>query len=293
MKQKRVILCLAVLLSMSAMVFANASVKVSEDPNYEHVFYYRYGQPTPLWWDTINDWEKIGDANYSNFFTLTSDTNVAEDEIDDWVAAPGHELRCHLEIMADQGQPGASYPVPADTWAGYGWTLPAGYDDEVIVKFKVAGFFNFEPDFGELWLLDDHNDFVAHITKDPTPGFPYPNWINPYYEQEWLLPEGTKSVKLVLVWTGDYVAWTGNYVWLYLMEMTTALEPICGDDEHPYPVGDLTEDCVVNFEDFAMLADNWLVDEYPYPVGDLTEDCVVNFEDVAEFAANWLADNRP
>ena len=35
--------------------------------------------------------------------------------------------------------------------------------------------------------------------------------------------------------------------------------PVCGDASHPYPeVGDLNQDCWVNFVDFAILTANWL-----------------------------------
>jgi hypothetical protein len=37
-----------------------------------------------------------------------------------------------------------------------------------------------------------------------------------------------------------------------------ALEPVCGDDEHPYPIGDLNLDCRVNFKDIAIVANHWL-----------------------------------
>ncbi len=33
----------------------------------------------------------------------------------------------------------------------------------------------------------------------------------------------------------------------------------CGDWKHPFPTGDLTHDCRVNLEDFAIIANNWLV----------------------------------
>lgn len=33
---------------------------------------------------------------------------------------------------------------------------------------------------------------------------------------------------------------------------------ICGDADHPYPVGDLDFDCEVNFSDFAVMVANWL-----------------------------------
>jgi len=34
---------------------------------------------------------------------------------------------------------------------------------------------------------------------------------------------------------------------------------VCGDSGHPYPKGDLNQDCRVNFADFAEFADSWLV----------------------------------
>jgi len=33
---------------------------------------------------------------------------------------------------------------------------------------------------------------------------------------------------------------------------------ICGDGLHPYPLGDINKDCVVNLEDWAIIAENWL-----------------------------------
>lgn len=33
---------------------------------------------------------------------------------------------------------------------------------------------------------------------------------------------------------------------------------VCGDPTHPYPAGDMTKDCRVDLEDFAILAANWL-----------------------------------
>lgn len=35
--------------------------------------------------------------------------------------------------------------------------------------------------------------------------------------------------------------------------------PICGDAEHPIPMGDLNHDCIVNLEDLVYLCANWLV----------------------------------
>jgi hypothetical protein len=36
----------------------------------------------------------------------------------------------------------------------------------------------------------------------------------------------------------------------------------CGDPTHPYPTGDFNEDCLVDFSDFGIFADNWLRQTY-------------------------------
>jgi len=46
----------------------------------------------------------------------------------------------------------------------------------------------------------------------------------------------------------------------------------------------------VNFTDFSVLAENWLIQGFQdCPQGDLTGDCEVNFEDLVEFTDQWLA----
>jgi hypothetical protein len=39
--------------------------------------------------------------------------------------------------------------------------------------------------------------------------------------------------------------------------------PRCGDPNHPYPVGDLNQDCRVDLLDLAILASHWLEDHTP------------------------------
>jgi hypothetical protein len=41
------------------------------------------------------------------------------------------------------------------------------------------------------------------------------------------------------------------------------LTPRCGDENNPYPPGDLTGDCIVDGDDVAALASNWLADNAP------------------------------
>lgn len=48
----------------------------------------------------------------------------------------------------------------------------------------------------------------------------------------------------------------------------------CGDYKHPYPTGDINHDCRVDFVDFAILAQDWLVGS--------------DWDDLTNLADNWL-----
>ncbi len=44
----------------------------------------------------------------------------------------------------------------------------------------------------------------------------------------------------------------------HLDDVSLVPQGVCGDDLHPYPVGDLTKDCRVNLADLVIIASNWL-----------------------------------
>jgi len=48
-----------------------------------------------------------------------------------------------------------------------------------------------------------------------------------------------------------------------LWQVPIFYEPACGDNEHPYPTGDLNRDCRVNFADIGVICDHWLEDTNP------------------------------
>ncbi len=66
----------------------------------------------------------------------------------------------------------------------------------------------------------------------------------------------------------------------------------CGDWKHPYPGGDITHDCQVDYEDFALLSDFWLEvvtgPEEPAAAADIYGDNMINFKDWAIMADAWL-----
>ena len=56
------------------------------------------------------------------------------------------------------------------------------------------------------------------------------------------------------------IVWSGAGVDRFRdMNITPSITPppVCGDDAHPYPTTDLSEDCIVNLNDFARLVAHW------------------------------------
>ena len=43
-----------------------------------------------------------------------------------------------------------------------------------------------------------------------------------------------------------------------LYDLTIKPSPCCGDLDHPYPPGDVNEDCKVDFVDLTIMANQWL-----------------------------------
>lgn len=66
----------------------------------------------------------------------------------------------------------------------------------------------------------------------------------------------------------------------------------CGDWKHPYPDGDVTHDCRVDYEDLAVLVSFWLdqiiAPENPAAIADIHSDNIINFKDWAVMSDSWL-----
>jgi len=65
----------------------------------------------------------------------------------------------------------------------------------------------------------------------------------------------------------------------------------CGDYKHPYPAGDISTDCRVDYEDLELLCRYWLAEindlNDPAVIADIYEDDVVNLHDLALMANGW------
>ncbi len=79
--------------------------------------------------------------------------------------------------------------------------------------------------------------------------------------------------------------------------VTTEIDAIadvscCGDYKHPYPVGDLNQDCKVDYDDFGILIQYWLVEisgpNDPAVIADINEDGIVNIDDWILIFDNWM-----
>lgn len=66
----------------------------------------------------------------------------------------------------------------------------------------------------------------------------------------------------------------------------------CGDYKHPFPVGDINQDCRVDYLDMNLLSDYWLVQiiepDGPAYIADIYEDDIINLHDLSLITKNWF-----
>jgi hypothetical protein len=64
----------------------------------------------------------------------------------------------------------------------------------------------------------------------------------------------------------------------------------CGDYKHPFPAGDISEDCLVDFTDLAILADQWRQNsgELSADISPDGGDDVVDLNDLFVLTGSWL-----
>ncbi|HBG26964.1 MAG: hypothetical protein A2Y10_15285 [Planctomycetes bacterium GWF2_41_51] len=79
--------------------------------------------------------------------------------------------------------------------------------------------------------------------------------------------------------------------------LQNSYSPVCGDVNHPFPEGDLDNNCYVNLQDFSMFAEQWLLsgcDSSDWCNGaDLSHDGNVRVNDFVVLAAQWLECTDP
>lgn len=100
---------------------------------------------------------------------------------------------------------------------------------------------------------------------------------------------GFDLANLGLGWI-QYVKFTGGQ---YQASEVDAIADVaaCGDYKHPFPVGDINQDCIVDIYDIMLLAENWLNvcegEETDAGFGDIYQDCRVDLLDYAKVAEGW------
>jgi hypothetical protein len=93
------------------------------------------------------------------------------------------------------------------------------------------------------WLLEDSTGTAVSTDALPTTPPILENW----------------QYNLLLI-TGPYI---GESFGIVAHVIKAVPEAFCGDPNHPYPVGDLNQDCRVDFLDLAILASHWMEDNSP------------------------------
>lgn len=107
---------------------------------------------------------------------------------------------------------------------------------------EALGFMEMPPDSGNYNLVDVHG--AGAQRSDPKSGDP----------ADWPYGHGPQ----------------GDVIRIYhhvrcVRDAEPASLGACGDDDHPYPRGDINGDCYVNMGDVAELAGNWLACTHPQP----------------------------
>lgn len=122
-----------------------------------------------------------------------------------------------------------------------------------------------------------------------------------------LTADGTNTeVFIRLTFVDDSVHLTGEIVpdccdqFNYNLDAVAVVvpEPYCGDANHPYPVGDLNQDCYVDAYDYAVLVLAWMSNPGSpnwNPSCDISDpsDDVINEHDLVVFTARWLECTAP
>lgn len=117
-----------------------------------------------------------------------------------------------------------------------------------------------------------------------------------------LTADGTNTeVFIRLTFVDDSVHLTGEIVpgccdqFNYNLDAVAVVvtQPYCGDANHPYPVGDLNQDCYVDVYDYAVLVLAWMSSPGSpnwNPSCDISDpsDDVINEHDLVVFTAHWL-----
>lgn len=89
----------------------------------------------------------------------------------------------------------------------------------------------------------------------------------------------------------QYVKFTGGQ---YQASEVDAVADVaaCGDYKHPFPVGDINLDCIVDILDIRLLADNWLNvcqdGQTDAGIADIHPDCQIDLLDYAKVSEGWL-----
>lgn len=257
------IICICVVL---CLVQGNASAKAVYEAGADPAgtvgnFFYS------SWWrNTPNDWVQVGSAGYENYLTLV--TPYAG--LPDLSADPAPSSNDDMTLLITPNAPSGTVVIPAGTWAGYQWAVPATAinsgggtsitGDRTVEYWQVAGWDSFPvPNLAKVYLVDDSWDGLSdpaatgHVLWSHNAAGFLPN------TKDLLTRADSATIRFIVYVPATVQLFNTSYVQANMMNIFTEVYvPVCGDGAHPYPVGDLNQDCTVDFKDFVKLAAKWL-----------------------------------
>ena len=176
--------------------------------------------------------------------------------------SPAHLGTYYTLEVVDLGLYPDDYPNIADNAVN----MPK---DGTLIEGEIQFLSSYHSD--EDWLTfiaGQDGDYQFTLAGEVDKGY---KTVNVYWEDELGVLRHQKNVSVwsdgvsnftVTLPAGNIYVQMSNNLGGYKISVVSP-EPRCGDLDHPYPPGDVSEDCVVNLVDFAMMADNWLVDVRP------------------------------
>ncbi|MFH1615993.1 MAG: DNRLRE domain-containing protein [Planctomycetota bacterium] len=122
-------------------------------------------------------------------------------------------------------------------------------------SYKSKGLPGYEPTILGIADFDTKNGYTMKYVSSAGLTWLVQNWLdNPNQNQGLYLKKDVQDIGYWCQMTSTWPAGTEPYMEI----IYTIPVPACGDANHPYPIGDLDWNCVVDFSDLQLFVTHWL-----------------------------------
>ena len=214
------------------------------------------------------DFIVFGNAKFEGVGDVSSNTNMGQYHLKTPASVPSEPVR--VSVAQEPNGPWYSYengpygdsafPTNAFEWNGdaNGWGDELDWLKPVDPNLSVSDFDGLSA-AEAIELYDGSAGGTGFDLKDLDPNAYAALALDPNTGRKWI-----QYIKVEYLAGGDYEGDIDGF----------SDVAGCGDYQHPYPQGDINGDCRVDFVDFAILAQDWLVGS--------------DWDDLTNLADNWL-----